>query len=146
MYNYSNYNQSDYLMPNNASNYLIPTGSQYSPKLTTSYEGFIRGNMFADLYDPYISAEPFNLTPANEREALLNKVREYEFAAIDLTLYLDTHPQDGEKIKLFNQNAIQVKNARNEYETKYGPLSLGSEALNSYPWAWISSPWPWEVI
>jgi len=134
-------------MPNNnTNNYLLPTGNQYSPNITNSYEGFIRGNMFTDLYAPYTAGEPFNLTPANEREALLNKVRECDFAAIDLGLYLDTHPQDGEKIKAFNQSVMQGKKVRNEFETKYGPLSLESETLNSYPWAWITSPWPWEVL
>ncbi|MDD2202862.1 MAG: spore coat protein CotJB [Bacilli bacterium] len=145
MYNYSNYNQNDYLIPRNTNKYLLPTSNQHSPNITNSYEGFIRGNIFTDLYEPYIAGEPFNLNPRDEREALLNKVREYDFSVIDLGLYLDTHPQDGEKIRAFNQSMTQYKNTRNEYENRYGPLSLESETLNSYPWAWISSPWPWEV-
>jgi spore coat protein JB len=64
----------------------------------------------------------------------------------DLDLYLDTHPDDAEKIKAYNQFMLQEHQARNEYETRYGPLSLGSEVLNSHPWAWTLPPWPWEVM
>ena len=31
-----------------------------------------------------------------------------------------------------------------QYQTKYGPLVLTSNSLNSYPWAWDDKPWPWE--
>lgn len=166
MYNYSSYNQTDYMMPAKNLNYnqldytgqnliapncygqttmMPPTsGIVSNNNLFNSYDGFIRGNMFTDLYQPYMVGEPFNLTPQNEREALLNKVREYDFAMIDLNLYLDTHPNDAEKIKAYNQYLSMSKQATNEYESKYGPLSQCSETLNSYPWAWLTPPWPWE--
>lgn len=147
MYNYTNYNQANYTMPlGNQNNVPLPETNQiYKQNLTNSYDGFIRGNMFIDLYEPYITSEPFNLTPANDREVLLNKVRECNFAALDIGLYLDTHPEDSEKIKAFNQCVAQGEQQASEYEAKYGPLTLNSTTLNSYPWAWIMSPWPWEV-
>ena len=30
------------------------------------------------------------------------------------------------------------------YETKFGPLTLGSDSLATYPWVWDNRPWPWE--
>lgn len=114
--------------------------------LINSYEGFIRGNMFEELYKPYLQAEPFNLRPQTEKEALLNRIREYSFALVDLNLYLDTHPNDAEKIKIYNQYLNELKQITNNYEAMFGPLTLSSEALNSYPWAWISGPWPWEGV
>lgn len=110
-----------------------------------SYTGFIRGNLFDELYHPYFDNEPFPLSPNNEREALLNKIREYNFALIDLNLYLDVFPDDQEKISLFNDYVNKNKTITREYEQRYGPLNLRSEALNSYPWSWIMPPWPWEV-
>lgn len=147
MYNYSNYNPNEYMgLGVNPINYLQPSITpSYSPSIANSYDGFIRGNMFPDLFEPYTSNEPFNLNPQNEREALLNKVRECNFAMIDLDLYLDTHPDDAEKIKAFNQCMTKEKQMTDEYEQKYGPLSLHSEALSAYPWAWLMPPWPWEV-
>lgn len=144
MYNYPNYNLNDYTMPSTKQDdysMLRPASN-----IANSYDGFIRGNMFTDLYQPYIASEPFNLSAQNERDNMLNKFREYNFATLDLGLYLDTHPDDAEKIKAFNQFRLQADQAKVEYERKYGPLSLNSDTLNSYPWAWIMSPWPWEVM
>ncbi len=123
-------------------NYVMPTTGS---NLFDSYNGFIRGNMFANLYEPYTSNEPHPLTPANEREALLNRVREYGFALIDLNLYLDTHPEDRNMINTYNQYLQLKKQTEEEYERRYGPLALSSGALNTYPWAWLTPPWPWEV-
>ena len=78
-------------------------------------------------------------------EGALYRVKEYGFALTDLNLYLDTHPEDRNMINTYNQY-LQLKNkAVEEYERRYGPLSLNSETLNTYPWAWLTPPWPWEV-
>lgn len=146
MYNYNNYDQKKYHLPDVSEGYPLPkTVSTGHQNVFTAREGFIRGNMFKDLYDPYISVEPFNLMPSSEREDLLNHVRDYGFAATDLGLYLDVHPDDTEKIKIFNECLQEGQRYKNEFEQKYGPLSLDSETLNNYPWAWITPPWPWEV-
>ena len=31
-----------------------------------------------------------------------------------------------------------------QYENKFGPMGITSDALNMYPWAWDNRPWPWE--
>ena len=31
-----------------------------------------------------------------------------------------------------------------DYESKYGPITLDSDSLNSYPWSWNDMPWPWD--
>ena len=36
------------------------------------YDGFIRGNMFKNLYKPYKKNEPFDIKPMNEQAELLN--------------------------------------------------------------------------
>ena len=61
-----------------------------------------------------------------------------------LNLYLDLHPQDGNAIDLFNQYRMQKESLTNEYESKYGPITLSSNSLNTYPWAWDNMPWPWD--
>ena len=122
----------------------IPISNQKQMPID-SQTGFIRGNLFANLYEPYLRSEPFPLKPINQRESLLNKVREYDFALVELDLFLDNHPNDQEKIQLYNQYLKQNKQARQEYEQRYGPLSLNSDWLNTYPWGWLTPPWPWEV-
>ena len=49
-----------------------------------------------------------------------------------------------EMIKLYNKFREEKKNYTNEYESKFGPLTLDSNTMERYPWAWISMPWPWD--
>jgi len=108
------------------------------------YQGFIRGNMFKDLYDPYKLSTPYDIEPANEQAKMLTSIDALKFAMIDLNLYLDVYPNDREFIELFNKYRIQVKDMVKDYESKYGPLTLESDAMMSLPWAWARTPWPWE--
>ena len=54
------------------------------------------------------------------------------------------------EVSKFKDNNIKVlisgrsEKLRNEYERKYGPLSLSSPSNDVYPFAWINGPWPWE--
>jgi len=115
------------------------TNTIYDP-----YEGFIRGNLFADIYKPYKKEEPFPLKANTPQEKMLNKVRELAFASHELNLYLDNFPNDRNAIQLFNQYRTLKDQVTNDYEKQYGPLTVNSEALNTYPWAWVKGPWPWE--
>ena len=40
-------------------------------ELIEPYEGLVKGNLFANLYDPYKNYRPMELDPDNERDALL---------------------------------------------------------------------------
>lgn len=106
------------------------------------YNGFIRGNMFKQLYNKYKLPRPYDIKPMNEQAELLTKVDAYCFAAHELNLYLDTHPNDRDMINLFRELTEDSKQAIDEYEKKYGPLFV--DASISYPWQWNCSPWPWE--
>ena len=120
-------------------NYQKQKDNLYDP-----YQGFIRGNMFKDLYDPYKLNNPYNIEPANDQAKLLTSIDALSFAMIDLNLYLDIYPNSKEYIDLFNRYRIEKNNLVKEYENKYGPLTLDSDANNTYPWAWDRMPWPWE--
>lgn len=106
------------------------------------YGGFIRGNMFPDLYNTYKVSKPFDVEPLNEQAELLTYLDAYGFAAHDLNLYLDNNPNDRDMIELFNSYTKEADRIQKEYEKKYGPLFVN--ASNTYPWAWNDSPWPWE--
>lgn len=78
-----------------------------------------------------------------ERESLLKRIMIYGFAAYEWNLYLDTHPYDAEAIKLYHSMIEAEKEAKNEYERKYGPITAAASKDMEY-WNWIDSPWPWE--
>ena len=108
------------------------------------YTGFIRGNMFPDLYNQYKINKPYEIEPMNEQAQMLTTIDALCFSAHDLNLYLDTHPNDRDMIQLFNQYRMQSEQIINEYENRFGPLTISSNALNRYPWTWDNMPWPWE--
>ena len=112
--------------------------------LYNPYNGLIRGNLFKNLYDPYKAKEPYEIKPMNEQAKMLTEIDALGFAMIDLNLYLDVFPNDKEKINLYNQYRKQKENLLKEYESKYGPITINSEYLDTYPWAWNNMPWPWD--
>ncbi len=135
--NYMNYpNKFNYqanILPSSQGNNV------YSP-----YEGFIRGNMFQSLYKPYKQIGPYRIEAMNEQAEMLTNIDALCFALIDLNLYLDVFPNDKNAVDMFNQYRVQKNELQKQYENKYGPLVLTSDAINTYPWAWDNKPWPWE--
>lgn len=107
------------------------------------YQGFIRGNMFQYIYDNY--GKVYEIKPVNEQAELLTYLDMFDFACIDLGLYLDIFPKDENIIHLYNEINDEKKNVLKKYEENYGPINLGSKQLNNIPWAWDNTPWPWEV-
>jgi spore coat protein JB len=88
-----------------------------------------------------MSASPI---PAKYYE-LLEEIQEVDFVLVELTLYLDTHPQDLNAVKQFNEFALKSHVLKNEFEELYGPLQQFGNSYSRYPWQWAETPWPWEV-
>lgn len=77
---------------------------------------------------------------------MLLRIQEIEFVAIELNLYLDTHPCDAEALNDFNCAVTMLRKSKKEYEEVYGPLlNFGMGGYSKEPWQWSMSPWPWEM-
>ena len=96
------------------SNYV----DQDSTKLYDPYDGFIRGNLFKNTYDPYKLQEPYEIKPLNEQAELLTYIDALGFALVDLNLYLDVYPENKNMINLFNQYRKEKESMLKEYESK----------------------------
>ena len=80
-----------------------------------------------------------------EHDELLKKLSELDFIAVDLGLFLNTHPDNTEAILAYNQVITAADAVRMKYEETYGPLcSFRSYASNTNHWTWIHDPWPWQ--
>lgn len=77
-----------------------------------------------------------------ERERLMKRISSYDFAVIELQIYLDTHPNDAPLAAKLKEYLAKSDALRKEYEEKFGPIQAKRE--NSNRWAWISNPWPWD--
>lgn len=113
-------------------------------KLVTSKEGFLRGNMFVDEYDPYKNMTYFQLKPTTEQEILLYSIMEKEFAVNDLNLYLDLNPEDKEMYEKFKKYTKECMELKDMYAKKYGPLTLNQ--IESQNYEWQKNPWPWDNL
>ncbi len=132
---YYNYENNNYNKPN----YVHTTSSILDP-----YQGFIRGNMFSDLYNGYKLSKPISINPSNKQAEMLTTIDSLCFALIDLSLYLDIYPEDKEALELFNYYNDSHDKYVKEYEDNYGPLTQDTNVPNDY-FSWILSPWPWEM-
>ena len=136
MYNYNFLNNNWYRnMQNNMNN----------SSLFTPIDGFEKGNMFANLYNQYKNYKPAKLKASNEREKIFLELVSICFAAHDLNLYLDLHPEDSSILTLFNDYRKKENELKRVYESKYGPLTVNSDSvINNDSFMWVNSVWPWE--
>jgi len=79
-----------------------------------------------------------------DKKELLMHLSAADFTALDLQLYLDTHPCDKTAIGRYNAAVADAAKLRGEYEARYGRLL--SYIMPSMPdrFDWIDDPWPWE--
>jgi len=83
--------------------------------------------------------------PAMNRNELMLRIQALEFTAVDLNLYLDTHPCDARALADYNQAAAALAQTIAAYEQMYGPLANFGRSQSCGRWAWIEQPWPWET-
>ena len=82
-----------------------------------------------------------NTSPA---EALMQKLRQVDFALYDTILYLDAYPNCRKALAHYHTLLEMHKNLKAEYEKEFGPITaFGNESKSSYDWT--STPWPWEM-
>ncbi|WMJ77830.1 MULTISPECIES: spore coat protein CotJB [unclassified Sedimentibacter] len=85
-----------------------------------------------------------NINMSNEQRLMLLDIQKLEFAIYDLSLYLDTHPND--PVALHRHKAVteQLMQILPVYESKFGIMSIMSQETGN-TWSYMNSPWPWEM-
>lgn len=107
-------------------------------------EGYLRGNLYDSLYEPYKNYNPIKLIPNNEQADMLLNINDYTFAAHDIRLYLDVKPNDREMIKKYNDYQMKANMIIKEYQDKYGPIMMDSLSDDNV-FSWSEYIWPWEM-
>ena len=83
--------------------------------------------------------------PSCSQKELLNLINEVSFAVVELTLFLDTHPDNEQAMACLKEHSETRNRALQEYAADYGPLTLDTASENcSRRWEWVMQPWPWE--
>lgn len=132
-------NHINYLDFENLSRNLNMQPANKDIMLSSVIDGFSKGNMDEELYDPYRNYRPVRLNE-NDPDIMM---RAYLFAIIDLQLYLDVHPDDLETKKLFNKYVENFDKLKKQVESKNGPLYVTSTYNLTPNWIW-QKDWPFE--
>ncbi len=86
------------------------------------------------------------MIPNNCRADLMRFIDEVSFAAYDIMLYLDTHPDCQEALQSFRKYNELRNKALKLHAKSYGPLMLSSvDETDCSAWEWMMQPWPWEL-
>ena len=112
-----------------------------NPERYGHQEGLAAGTLFPGLNLPFFKAIKTRMD-CNDRP--LCELMALGFAVTELGLYLDTHKDDAEALRLFREYSTLAEEGRKRYEAAYGPLYQKSAAAGKDIWSWIESPWPWE--
>ena len=75
---------------------------------------------------------------------LLKRLKALDFAVIEASLFLDTHPKDPKALAYFREKNEERQMAYDQYVEMYGPLTI-FDAKASDSWDWVETPWPWEM-
>jgi spore coat protein JB len=134
-------NNYDYYDPFN--NYFMNQENNQNT-LFGPYEGYIKGNMFRNLYEQYKNYKPSNVSFSSEKEEALFNLNQICFAMHDINLYLDVHPNDTNMLNMFVNYENTYNNLLKDYQEKYGPINVDS-VNNNTPFTWVTTNFPWEV-
>jgi spore coat protein JB len=74
------------------------------------------------------------------KNQLLKRLSAHQFAMFEFRLFLDTHPDDEEALKRYNEHQKQYEAIKKEYEEQFGPLTLNGYNSDD----WLQNPWPWD--
>ncbi len=112
-----------------------------NPERYDAQEGLTAGTLFPDLNLPFFKAIRSRMNCENKA---LCELMALSFAITELGLYLDTHKNDKEALRLFREYSALAEDGRKRYEAVYGPLLQKHSGDDKRGWNWIDSPWPWE--
>jgi len=76
---------------------------------------------------------------------LLHKLQAVDFVLVELTLYLNTHPEDRKAIEQFNFYVQKKQALKGQFDQQFGPLQQYGNSPSRAPFDWKEAPWPWQV-
>ena len=104
-------------------------------------EALARGTLFPGLDLPWMNVS--NTVPAQFIGTPMGELMALCFVVQELGLYLDTHADDAEALKLYTGYAALLRQGRETYEKLYGPLTQTQVSAED-GYTWLKGPWPWE--
>ena len=80
----------------------------------------------------------------SEKEMLLRRLSSAQFAAWEMHIYLDTHPNDRSALMSMQKYEDKARALRKEYERRFGPIRP-FDMYGDARFEWVKDPWQWDV-
>jgi len=73
---------------------------------------------------------------------LVREMQKWHFMALELNLFLDTHPANRRALEDYNRAARRFRELWERYEREVGPLMDHGFSESPGDWKWPKGPWP----
>ena len=80
---------------------------------------------------------------AMNEDALMRKIQELSFVAVELELYLDAYPDCTAALESYRRTTAELSALTQRYEEQFGPLVASSS--HGDRWTWTMGKWPWHT-
>lgn len=115
----------------------VPRQMNSTPRYE-SEKALCRGTLFPGLDLPLK-----NIVNTDTADVPTAELMALDFAAHDLSLYLDTHPEDQEAYRVYKELLKLAEEGRKRYIAMYGPVKK-CELADAESYTWVNGPWPWD--
>lgn len=116
----------------------VPRQSDSTPRYEAG-KALSRGTLFPGLDLPLK-----NIVNTGTADVPAAELMALDFAAHDLSLYLDTHPDDSEAFQVYQELLALAKEGRKRYIERCGPV-MKTDLLKEKSYTWLKDPWPWDA-
>lgn len=116
---------------------LVPEQQRSQPRYETQ-KALARGTLFPGLDLPL-----GNIVNNDTADVPLAELMAIDFAGHDLSLYLDTHPEDDEAFETYKELLELAREGRRRYAERFGPICK-TDLEDAGQYTWLNGPWPWD--
>ena len=116
---------------------IVPSQKDDRPQYEAG-KALARGTLFPGLDLPLR-----NIVNDETADVPMAELMAIQFAAHDLSLYLDTHKNDRDAFETYKDLLRLYKEGMTRYVNQYGPV-MKSDLADADRYTWLEGPWPWE--
>ena len=118
---------------------VVPGQASSQPRYDSG-KALTRGTLFPGLDLPL-----GNIVNSETPDVPMAELMALDFAAHDLSLYLDTHPDDTEAFETYRDLLALAEEGKARYTKLYGPICK-TDLSKAGSYTWLGGPWPWEYV
>lgn len=116
----------------------VPPQCDATPRYAPE-KALARGTLFPGLDLPL-----GNVVNNDTADVPLAELMAIDFASHDLSLYLNTHPDDKEAFAVYQDLLKLAEEGQKKYARLYGPICK-KDMIHSDCYNWLKGPWPWDM-